>query len=35
MEHDDHEWVLSTVEHDDGGLSVSQFDCGCGAVWFQ
>jgi hypothetical protein len=34
VDHDEHQWVLSTVEHDDG-LSVRQFDCDCGAVWFQ
>jgi hypothetical protein len=31
----EHQWVLSTVDYDDGGLSVSQFDCTCGEVTFR
>ncbi|WP_167736099.1 hypothetical protein [Nocardioides sp. 503] len=31
----EHQWMLSTVDYDDGGLSVSQFDCSCGGVTFR
>ncbi|WP_193612850.1 hypothetical protein [Nocardioides lijunqiniae] len=31
----EHQWALSTVDYDDGGRSVSRFDCPCGGVTFR
>jgi hypothetical protein len=31
----EHQWMLRAVDYDDGGLSVSRFDCTCGEITFR